>query len=237
MSSYEMAEQNHCTERGRAGSVSNSDATGRPRRSVLPLDPDELRLVMPYELVDAKAKARLYREVGELMVARGFTADVPYWRRASDETISCLFIENYRSSYLFYISLGGYILGLGDKVTRRPKLQQMHMQARLSAFAPVTTSSPQIALKGNGTEDTNKMVDEALTAIRSVGLDILAELSSAAGTKRVLPKYGDMRWMIGPLLREKCFGSSSAEVRGALPIQEWEIAGSVNSFHKFKSNA
>ena len=101
----------------------------------------------------------------------------------------------------------------------------------------MTTSSPQIALKGNGTEDTNKMVDEALTAIRSVGLDILAELSSAAGTKRVLQKYGDMRWMIGPLLREKLFGSSSAEVRGALPIQEWEIAGSVNSFHKFKSNA
>jgi len=34
---YEQnAEQNHWTERGRATSVSNSNATGRPRRSVLP---------------------------------------------------------------------------------------------------------------------------------------------------------------------------------------------------------
>jgi hypothetical protein len=31
------AEQGHWTERGRAASVSNSDATGRPRRSVLAL--------------------------------------------------------------------------------------------------------------------------------------------------------------------------------------------------------
>ena len=31
------AEQNHWTERGRAASVSNSEATGRPRRSVLAL--------------------------------------------------------------------------------------------------------------------------------------------------------------------------------------------------------
>lgn len=31
------AQQDHWTERGRAASVSNSDATGRPRRSVLAL--------------------------------------------------------------------------------------------------------------------------------------------------------------------------------------------------------
>ncbi len=35
---YDVAQQNHWTERGRAASVAHADATGRPRRSVMPLD-------------------------------------------------------------------------------------------------------------------------------------------------------------------------------------------------------
>jgi len=35
------AEQNHWSERGRATSVANADALGRPRRSVLSLDEKE----------------------------------------------------------------------------------------------------------------------------------------------------------------------------------------------------
>jgi hypothetical protein len=33
-----MAQQNHWSERGRAASVTNADALGRPRRSVLALE-------------------------------------------------------------------------------------------------------------------------------------------------------------------------------------------------------
>ena len=37
-----IAEEDHWTERGRAASVANSDALGRPRRSVLSFDEERL---------------------------------------------------------------------------------------------------------------------------------------------------------------------------------------------------
>jgi hypothetical protein len=174
---------------------------------------------MSYSFVDLKAKERLYREVGELMVHRGFLPDVPYWRRKSEETIAALFIENYYSGFLFYISLGVYVIGLSEKGTRKPKLKQMHAWSRLSQLTPVTTQgNGGIALRGDGTVDTNKIVDEAIEAIRKVAFEVLDELSSLAGTKQVLDKYGEMRWQIGPLLKQKLYGSASIEVRGTLPF-------------------
>jgi hypothetical protein len=183
--------------------------------------------------VDLKAKERLYNEIGELMVDHGFVANVPYWRRKSDETIASLFIENYNSSYLFYVSIGIYIIGLSDKRTNKPKLRQMHAWTRLSQLTPVTTR-PRIILIGDGTEDTNKMVDEVLAAIRGVGIEVLDELSSLEGTKRVLDKYGERRWLIGSLLKEKLYGNPLITIRGTLPLRDWEIAGSVNPYHKAK---
>ncbi len=172
------------------------------------------------------------------MVGRGFAPDVPYWRRKSDETIDALFIENYYSGFLFYISLGVYVIGLSDKGTRKPKLRQMHAWCRLSQLTPVTTQgNGNIALRGDGMVNTNKIVDESLEAIRTVGFATLDELSSIAGTKKVLERYGEMRWMIGPLLKDKFFGNPSIELRGTLPLREWEIAGSVDPYHKDKDNA
>jgi hypothetical protein len=186
---------------------------------------------MSYRYVDLKAKERLYLEIGKSMVDRGFISDIPYWRRKSDETIAALFIENYHASYLFYISLGVYVIGLSDKEIKKPKLRQMHAWARLGQLTPVT-SRPQIALKGDGTEDTNKMIDETLESVRKAAFPVLDEFASLAGTKRVFDKYGEMRWEIGPLLKEKLYGSPSIKIRGTLPLQVWEIAGSVNPFHK-----
>jgi hypothetical protein len=54
------------------------------------------------------------------------------------------------------------------------------------------------------------------------------------GVKRVLDKYGEMRWQIEPLLKEKLYGTASIRIRGTLPLRDWEIAGSVNPYHKGK---
>ena len=184
-------------------------------------------------LVDIKAKERLYREVEELMLKNGFNAATPYWRRTSNETIACLFIENYNSSYLFYISIGVYVIGLDNRGTKKPKLRQMHAWVRLRQLIPVTTqSNGNIVLKGNGIEDTNKTVDEVLDTIQRVGLKILDDLSSLDGTKRVLEYWGEKRWTIGPLLKEKLYGTASIRIRGTLPLRDWEIAGSVDPYHK-----
>jgi hypothetical protein len=181
--------------------------------------------------VDVQAKERLYKEVGKLMVDHGFVADGPYWRRKSNETIASLFIENYHSSFLSYVSVGVYVIGLSNKRTRKPKLGQMHGWTRLAQLTPATTR-PQIALKGDGTEDTSKMVDEVVYAIRNVGLEILDELSSLEGTKRLIDKYGDCRWYIGPLLKEKLYENPVIQISGTLALRDWEISGSVDPYHK-----
>lgn len=187
---------------------------------------------MFYTDVDIKAKERLYREIGELMMNQGFVADLPCWRHRSDETIASLFVENYHSSYLFYISLGVYVIGLNDKGTRRPKLRQMHAWTRLSQLTHVTHSNSNVALKGDGTDDANKTIDEVLSAIKTVAFKVLSELSSLEGTKQILDYYGDRRWQIKPVLKEKLYGNPQSEIRGELPLQEWEITGSVNPYHK-----
>jgi len=76
------------------------------------------------------------------------------------------------------------------------------------------------------------MLDEVLEAIQSVGFEVLDELGSLEGTKRVLDRYGEIRWQIQPLLKEKFYGNPSIEVRGTLAVRDWEIAGSVNPYSK-----
>jgi hypothetical protein len=192
---------------------------------------------MSYSFVDIKAKERFYRDVGKLMVEHGFIADVAYWRRISGETIAALFIENYRGGFLFYISLGIYVIGLGEKRTRKPKLGQMHAWCRLRQLIPVTTrANGNIALRGDRSGDdeltNDKIIDDALEAIRKGAFPVLDQLISLEGVKSILDYFGEARWFIKPLLKEKLYGASSVRIRGELPRRDWEIAGSVNPFHK-----
>ena len=188
---------------------------------------------MFYTDVDIKSKERLYHEVDNLMVKNGFAADLPYWRRTSDETIASIFIENYKSSYEFHVSLGVYVFGLSNKKTQKPQLKHMHAWTRLSQLTPVTAvANGHIALKGDGSVNTEKIVADVIEAIKTVGVEVLNDFFSLDGTKRVLSKYGDMRWQIEPLLKEMLFGNCSVAIRGELPLQDWEIAGSVNPNHK-----
>jgi hypothetical protein len=179
--------------------------------------------------VDLRAKDRLYNEIDDLMVRNGFTADIPCWRSVSSETISSLFIENYRKSFLFYVSLGVFLIGPSAQRMKKPKLEQMHAWARLSQLTKVT-SGPQIALNGDGSVDTDIIVNEVVVAVKDVGLDILRELSTCNGTKQILDKYGEMRWQIGSVIKDRMYGNPSVKIVGSLPLRDWEISGSVNPF-------
>ena len=181
---------------------------------------------------DSSLKKILFDDINALMVKSGAISDEPYWRFKHDDIIVSLFVENYRASYLFYISIGIYALGLGGKKTNSPKISQMHMWSRLGCITQISTSTPQIILKEDMVEDGKKNICAVLSAIENVGLKMLERLSTLEGVKLVLEEYGEKRWTVQPILKEKLYGNGSITINGWLPLRDWEIAGSVNPFQK-----
>lgn len=168
-------------------------------------------------IVDIAARDLLYRRIGEVMVAHGYVSVSPYWYKCADEVTTTLFIENYHSGFLFYISLGVYVGGITSSMPmKQPRLGKLHAYARLEQLTRVTTTDAnnRVVLEIGKETENAKIVDEAVGTVATIGVGVADELLTIDGIRRVLERYGDSRWTIQPVLREKLFGRNDFPLPG-----------------------
>jgi hypothetical protein len=173
------------------------------------------------DIFDSKAKESLCNGIDTILRSEGFVSSPPYWRRKGQGTTAVLCLENYHSSYLFYITIGVCMHGFDQVAVRRPGIKHLHASARLSQLVlMLPESNNRIVLKKGQEKENRASVEKVLKAVSEIGCEVLHELLSVDGVKRVLLKYGDRRWQIRPELREMLFGSATVEVPGELPLGE-----------------